>query len=190
MSGMSSLPNRCRPLLYCSAKARADKLDDRVEWQLMGSLAEARHLALEVQSLSVGFDRTTVIGQLSFDVPHGSALAIIGPNGAGKSVLIKALIGVLPSEGEISWEANTKIGYVPHEGCLLSAATLNISRVWRSPAAVAPAIAKRGHDKQKHADDPQQPPRAQHLRARFFIGDRERQESFFATRQHRHASCV
>ena len=81
----------------------------------MGSPAEARHLALEVKSLSVGFDRTTVIDRLSFDVSHGSALAIIGPNGAGKSVLVKALIGVLPSEGEISWEANTRIGYVPQK---------------------------------------------------------------------------
>jgi zinc transport system ATP-binding protein len=81
----------------------------------MGSLAEARPLALEVKSLSVGFDRTTVIDGLSFAVPHGSALAIIGPNGAGKSVLAKALIGVLPSEGDINWEANTRIGYVPQK---------------------------------------------------------------------------
>jgi zinc transport system ATP-binding protein len=81
----------------------------------MGSLVEARCLALEVKSLSVGFEQTTVIDRLSFDVPHGSALAIIGPNGAGKSVLVKALIGVLPSEGEISWEADTKIGYVPQK---------------------------------------------------------------------------
>jgi zinc transport system ATP-binding protein len=81
----------------------------------MGNLVDARPFALEVKSISVGFDRTTVIDRLSFDVAHGSALAIIGPNGAGKSVLVKALIGALPSDGEISWEANTKIGYVPQK---------------------------------------------------------------------------
>jgi len=81
----------------------------------MGSSVEARPLALEVKSLCVGFDGTTVIDRLSFDVPHGSALAIIGPNGAGKSVLVKALIGVLPFKGDITWEANTRIGYVPQK---------------------------------------------------------------------------
>ena len=81
----------------------------------MGSSVEARPLALEVKGLSVGFDGTTVVDRLSFDVPRGSALAIIGPNGAGKSVLVKALIGVLPSEGDINWEANTRIGYVPQK---------------------------------------------------------------------------
>ena len=65
--------------------------------------------ALEVVSLSIAFDRMNVIEKLSFDVSHGSALAIIGPNGAGKSVLAKALIGALPYTGTIRWEANMKL---------------------------------------------------------------------------------
>jgi len=71
--------------------------------------------ALEVVNLSVGFDRINVVEGLSFEVAHGSALAIIGPNGAGKSVLAKALIGALPYAGIIRWEANTKLGYVPQK---------------------------------------------------------------------------
>jgi zinc transport system ATP-binding protein len=71
--------------------------------------------ALEVVNLSVGFDRINVLEGLSFEVAHGSALAIIGPNGAGKSVLAKALIGALPYAGTIRWEANTKLGYVPQK---------------------------------------------------------------------------
>src|SRR5664279_2978611 len=71
--------------------------------------------ALEVVSLSIAFDRMNVIEKLSFDVPHGSALAIVGPNGAGKSVLAKALIGMLAFEGDIRWEESTKIGYVPQK---------------------------------------------------------------------------
>ncbi len=38
---------------------------------------------------------------VSFDMARGEHLAIIGPNGAGKSTLLRALIGLLPSEGEI-----------------------------------------------------------------------------------------
>jgi ABC-type Mn2+/Zn2+ transport system ATPase subunit len=64
---------------------------------------EAGCPALEAVGLSVGFDRINVIERLSFEVAHGSALAIIGPNGAGKSVLAKALIGSLPYEGTITW---------------------------------------------------------------------------------------
>ena len=81
----------------------------------MGNPAEASPPALAVQNLSVGFDQTTIIEKLSFEVLHGSALAIVGPNGAGKSVLAKALIGALRFEGNIRWEENTRIGYVPQK---------------------------------------------------------------------------
>jgi zinc transport system ATP-binding protein len=81
----------------------------------MSRLTETRSPALEVADLSVGFDRTPVIVKLSFEVQHGSALAIIGPNGAGKSVLAKALAGTLKYEGRITWEEHTKIGYVPQK---------------------------------------------------------------------------
>ena len=76
---------------------------------------DTRCPALEVVNLSVGFDRVNVIAKLSFEVAHGSSLAIIGPNGAGKSVLAKALIGALPYAGTIRWEANAKLGYVPQK---------------------------------------------------------------------------
>jgi len=81
----------------------------------MGSSAKALQPALKVENLSIGFENTPVIVRLTFEVAQGSALAIIGPNGAGKSVLAKALIGMLPYEGNIRWEAKTKIGYVPQK---------------------------------------------------------------------------
>ncbi|MGD0836753.1 MAG: metal ABC transporter ATP-binding protein [Polyangia bacterium] len=81
----------------------------------MRSSAAAGCPALEVINLSVGFDRINVLEGLSFEVAHGSVLAIVGPNGAGKSVLAKALIGALPHAGTIRWEANIKLGYVPQK---------------------------------------------------------------------------
>jgi zinc transport system ATP-binding protein len=71
--------------------------------------------ALEVAHLSVAFGTTKVFEDVSFRVEAGSSLAIIGPNGAGKTVLFKALIGSLPSEGEIRWAPGTRIGYVPQK---------------------------------------------------------------------------
>jgi zinc transport system ATP-binding protein len=69
--------------------------------------------ALEVEHLTVSFGGRPVFSDLSFTVASGSALTVIGPNGAGKTVLLKALIGALPSRGTIRWAAGTRIGYVP-----------------------------------------------------------------------------
>ena len=44
---------------------------------------------------------------------RGEALAVIGPNGAGKTVLFRALLGLLPHTGTVSWRPGLRIGYVP-----------------------------------------------------------------------------
>ncbi len=68
---------------------------------------------LEVRDLSVNFGREEILKDVSFSVGDGDVLAIIGPNGAGKTVLFRALIGLLPYDGEIKWREDVKIGYVP-----------------------------------------------------------------------------
>jgi zinc transport system ATP-binding protein len=71
--------------------------------------------ALEVSHLSVRFGETSVLRDLTFRVPRGTALAIIGPNGSGKTVLFRALVGSIPYEGDVRWAAGTRIGYVPQK---------------------------------------------------------------------------
>ncbi len=68
---------------------------------------------LKVEKLNVRLEKEEIIKDLSFEVREGDVLTILGPNGAGKTVLLKALLGVLPSKGEIKWEKEVKIGYVP-----------------------------------------------------------------------------
>src|SRR6516165_11915213 len=70
---------------------------------------------LEVDRLSVRFDKVEVIKDLSFRVDKGTTLAVIGPNGAGKTVLFQALIGSVTSEGSIRWAPGVRIGYVPQK---------------------------------------------------------------------------
>ncbi len=71
--------------------------------------------AVTVSNLTIKFDNEIALDTISFDLDEGDSMAIIGPNGAGKSVLIKALIGMVPHAGAISWAANTRIGYVPQK---------------------------------------------------------------------------
>ncbi len=68
---------------------------------------------LEVKNLNVKIDNDSIIQDVSFNVEQGEVLAIIGPNGAGKTTLFKALLGLLPYNGEIHWAPNMRIGYAP-----------------------------------------------------------------------------
>lgn len=70
---------------------------------------------LEVSHLSVRFGNVTILSDVSFQVSKADSLAIIGPNGAGKTVLLRALIGSIPFEGNIRWAAGVRIGYVPQK---------------------------------------------------------------------------
>ncbi len=68
---------------------------------------------LKVEHLRVGSDLSPILDDISFTVNKGDVLAIIGPNGAGKTTLFKALLGVIPHKGTITWGSDVKIGYVP-----------------------------------------------------------------------------
>lgn len=77
-------------------------------------------LALVVQHLSVNYDKTPVLWDISLEIPRGKIIGIIGPNGAGKSTFIKAIIGLLkPISGKVEFfgqplaPMRKSIAYVP-----------------------------------------------------------------------------
>jgi zinc transport system ATP-binding protein len=70
---------------------------------------------LTVKNLSVRFAGRAAIQDLTFDLRSGEILAIIGPNGAGKTVLLRALLRMVPYEGQIQWTGDARIGYVPQK---------------------------------------------------------------------------
>lgn len=70
------------------------------------------NLALEVKDLSVVFGEQKIVNTLSFQIKKGETLVILGPNGAGKTTLLRALLGIIPSNGEINWYTRN-ISYLP-----------------------------------------------------------------------------
>ena len=61
-------------------------------------------LLLDVTDLHAGYGRAEVLSGVSIEAAAGSVVAVVGPNGAGKSTLLNALMGVLPSRGEIRFD--------------------------------------------------------------------------------------
>ena len=70
---------------------------------------------LEVKNLSVLYGKEKALENVSFSVDKGETIAVIGPNGSGKTTLLRALIGALPSKGEITIEKGVTMGYVPQK---------------------------------------------------------------------------
>jgi branched-chain amino acid transport system ATP-binding protein len=56
---------------------------------------------LTVSSVSVSYGRIEAVRAATLRVPTGAIVTVIGANGAGKSSLLNAIMGVLPSAGEI-----------------------------------------------------------------------------------------
>ena len=63
-------------------------------------------LGVSCAHVTLGYDRTPVIEDLSFSLPPGASLAIVGESGCGKSTLLTALAGLRPLErGTIEWRS-------------------------------------------------------------------------------------
>jgi branched-chain amino acid transport system ATP-binding protein len=60
-------------------------------------------LLLSVAGLSVSYDSIRAVDDITFDVVRGEIVALIGANGAGKSSILRAISGLIPYEGSITY---------------------------------------------------------------------------------------
>jgi len=64
-------------------------------------------LLLNVSDLHAGYGKAEVLHGISLRAERGSVITVIGPNGAGKSTLLNALMGILPSRGDIEYQGHS-----------------------------------------------------------------------------------
>ena len=69
---------------------------------------------LQVTDLHAGYGRAEVLTGLNFSLAAGQVVTVIGPNGAGKSTTLNALMGVLPSRGQVLFDGQD-LGGLPLE---------------------------------------------------------------------------
>jgi branched-chain amino acid transport system ATP-binding protein len=58
---------------------------------------------LSVSHLCVTYDSIQAVDHVSFDVERGEIVTLIGSNGAGKSSILRAISGMIPYSGSISY---------------------------------------------------------------------------------------
>lgn len=58
---------------------------------------------LLADSLSVKIKDAQILNELSFEISNGTCVGILGPNGSGKTTLIRTVSGVLPYDGELTF---------------------------------------------------------------------------------------
>ncbi|MBE6989897.1 MAG: ABC transporter ATP-binding protein [Ruminococcaceae bacterium] len=76
---------------------------------------------LNVSHVTKKYGKVTACDDVSFQLEPGSITVLLGPNGAGKSTIMKAIIGFLRYDGQItvagldnkSVEAKRILGYIP-----------------------------------------------------------------------------
>jgi ABC-2 type transport system ATP-binding protein len=57
---------------------------------------------ISARGLTKRYGKQTAVDGIDFDIPAGRIVGLIGPNGSGKTTTLKAALGLIPFEGELS----------------------------------------------------------------------------------------
>lgn len=77
-----------------------------------------RESIITIRDLGVSYDRVQALEHVDLDIYADDFLGIIGPNGGGKSTLVKAIMGVVPYCGTITYADSIIRHNKPHIGYL------------------------------------------------------------------------
>lgn len=117
---------------FIAAKVQYERLDKvlgelNAEPERMPLPAPEGHIQVENLVVAPPGAKAPVIRNISFVVPAGSTVGIVGPSAAGKSTLVRALMGIWPSQHGVvrldgadisAWdkhELGPHVGYLPQD---------------------------------------------------------------------------
>ncbi len=67
-----------------------------------------------VDHISKSFNERTLFQDVTFGIDQGQKIALVGVNGCGKTTLLKMIAKIeVPDDGNISFNSNIRIGYLP-----------------------------------------------------------------------------
>ncbi|MGU3576050.1 ABC transporter ATP-binding protein [Brucellaceae bacterium C25G] len=75
---------------------------------------------LKVNHVSVSFQNTSILNDISFEAKKGEFIGLIGPNGAGKTTLLRTIMNFVACSGEVAidGEAVAGMGHQQRARCL------------------------------------------------------------------------
>ena len=56
---------------------------------------------VSARGLRKGYKNKLALNGTDFDIPVGRIVGLIGPNGAGKTTALKAILGLIPFDGQL-----------------------------------------------------------------------------------------
>lgn len=74
---------------------------------------------VSITDMSVSYEGDLVLSDVNLTIESDDFLGVIGPNGGGKTTLVKAILGLIPFAGKVSFAkelmdgGKPKIGYLP-----------------------------------------------------------------------------
>ncbi len=72
-------------------------------------------MLLEINDLKVTYGGAIALNGVSLNIERGEAVGLVGSNGAGKTSLFKAISGIVPAEGSITFDNKDLLALKAHE---------------------------------------------------------------------------
>jgi branched-chain amino acid transport system ATP-binding protein len=70
---------------------------------------------LSIKNLTVNYGAITALRGISLEVPKGEIITLIGANGAGKTTTLKAISGLIKTQGQIVYDGRDIANAAPHQ---------------------------------------------------------------------------
>jgi zinc transport system ATP-binding protein len=94
---------------------------------------------MTLQDVSVQFDNTLILSEISLQLQSGQIMTLLGPNGAGKTTLVRLMLNlIVPSSGSIERQVGLRIGYMPQKLQLDATLPLTVRRFLQLKPGIDP----------------------------------------------------